>query len=134
VVRTRAYEDQLVQIGMLGPCEVRTDDGVRADLPGVRMRAGHPQLSYIDTVAPFDETGHRRTNKLTAIDQVRIRVRVGSRNTRTLGCCQPLWTVPKASRATVRNMAIGSRAFAVPARLPLAHSVAKPCASDQAAT
>ena len=32
------------------------------------------------------------------------------------------------------KVAIGSRAFTVPARDPLAHRVAKPCASDHAAT
>jgi DNA-binding SARP family transcriptional activator len=33
------WENQLVQIGMLGPFEVRTDDGVMADVPGARLRA-----------------------------------------------------------------------------------------------
>ncbi|MEQ4207359.1 BTAD domain-containing putative transcriptional regulator [Actinopolymorpha sp. B9G3] len=34
-----AWENPLVQIGMLGPFEVRTDDGALADVPGARLRA-----------------------------------------------------------------------------------------------
>ena len=34
-----AWENQLVQIGMLGSFEVRADDGVLADVPGARLRA-----------------------------------------------------------------------------------------------
>jgi DNA-binding SARP family transcriptional activator len=33
------WENQLVQIGMLGSFEVRTDDGILADVPGARLRA-----------------------------------------------------------------------------------------------
>lgn len=33
------WQTRLVQIGMLGPFEVRGDDGVLADVPGVRLRA-----------------------------------------------------------------------------------------------
>jgi predicted ATPase/DNA-binding SARP family transcriptional activator len=32
------WQNQLVQIGLLGPFEVRTDDGVFADVPGARLR------------------------------------------------------------------------------------------------
>src|SRR5215470_4933262 len=34
----RPWQNQLVQIGLLGPFEVRTDDGVFADVPGTRLR------------------------------------------------------------------------------------------------
>src|SRR6201987_88264 len=54
-------ENQLVHIGMLGPFEVRTDDGVVADVPGTRLRAllialalepGHvvPKATLIDWI------------------------------------------------------------------------------------
>ena len=33
------WQNSWVQIGMLGPFEVRTDDGVLADVPGARLRA-----------------------------------------------------------------------------------------------
>ena len=32
------WQNQLVQIGLLGPFEVRTDDGVYAEVPGARLR------------------------------------------------------------------------------------------------
>jgi len=32
------WEDPLVQIGLLGPLEVRTDSGLLADVPGARLR------------------------------------------------------------------------------------------------
>ena len=35
--REPLWESCLVQIGMLGPLEVRTDDGVLADVPGDRL-------------------------------------------------------------------------------------------------
>ena len=34
----RPWQNQRVQIGMLGPLEVRSDDGVPADVPGARLR------------------------------------------------------------------------------------------------
>src|ERR1700754_3750628 len=34
----RPWQDRPVQIGMLGSFEVRTDDGVLADVPGARLR------------------------------------------------------------------------------------------------
>jgi DNA-binding SARP family transcriptional activator len=33
------WQNRKVQIGMLGPFEVRSDDGVVADVPGARLRA-----------------------------------------------------------------------------------------------
>src|SRR5215470_8253975 len=34
----RPWQNRLVQIGLLGPFEVRTDDGVLAEVPGARLR------------------------------------------------------------------------------------------------
>src|SRR5215471_19405027 len=35
---SRPWQNRLVQIGLLGPFEVRTDDGVFAEVPGARLR------------------------------------------------------------------------------------------------
>src|SRR5215469_586593 len=35
---SRPWQNRLVQIGLLGPFEVRTDDGVLAEVPGARLR------------------------------------------------------------------------------------------------
>jgi DNA-binding SARP family transcriptional activator len=34
----RPWQNRVVQIGLLGPFEVRTDDGVLAEVPGARLR------------------------------------------------------------------------------------------------
>ena len=48
-----------VQIGMLGPFEVRTDDGVLADVPGTRLRGLLAALTLRDGSRGPEGDAHR---------------------------------------------------------------------------
>jgi DNA-binding SARP family transcriptional activator len=67
----RPWHNQRVQIGMLGPLEVRTDGGGLADVPGARLRGllvalalnpGHvvPKASLVDWIWGQDPPAARR--------------------------------------------------------------------------